>query len=130
MEIALTLRRKYHHLNIVVCGLLPADENWSVNRIYIKERNDYLFYKCDLNGVHFIKTKDWTLQNSSLKATIFYVDNLHLIEGGDIKLSESILNVIKPNSKTTESVSISSKLFKYAADFNFNDKIFHLYLVV
>ena len=83
-----------------------------------------------MNGVHFIKTKDWTLQNSSLKATIFYVDNLHLIEDGDIKLSESILNVIKPNSKTTESVSISSKLFKYAADFNFNDKIFHLYFVV
>ena len=33
LEIALTLSRKYNHLNIVVCGLLPRDENWSVNRI-------------------------------------------------------------------------------------------------
>ena len=36
LEIALTLRRKYNHLNTAVCGLLSCDENWSVNRIYIK----------------------------------------------------------------------------------------------
>ena len=42
LEIALSLKRKYHYLNIV-CGLLPRDVNWSVNRIYINEINDYLF---------------------------------------------------------------------------------------
>ena len=47
LETALTLIRNYHHLDIIVCGLLPLDESWSVNRIYIKEINDYLFYKCD-----------------------------------------------------------------------------------
>ena len=47
LEIALTLRRKYNHLHIVVCGLLPRDENWPVNQIYIREINDYLSYKCD-----------------------------------------------------------------------------------
>ena len=57
LEIALTLRRKYNDLHIVVCGLLPGDENWSVNRIYIREINDYLSYKCDLNGMNFIKPK-------------------------------------------------------------------------
>ena len=38
----------------------------------------------DLNGVNLIKTKVWILQNSSLKATLFYVDNFHLIEDGNI----------------------------------------------
>ena len=74
LEIALTLRRKYNHLNIAVCGLLYRDESWSVNRIYIKEINDYLSYKCDLNGVNFAKPSD-----CSLKTNLFHVDNLHLI---------------------------------------------------
>ena len=60
LEIALTLRRKYHHLNIAAYGLLPCNANCSVMGIYIKEINDNLFYKCDLNGVNFIKPKDWT----------------------------------------------------------------------
>ena len=126
LEIALTLRRKYNHLNIDVCCLLPRDENCSVNQIYLKEINDYLSFKCDLNGINFIKPNNWTLHNGSLKANLFYVDNLHLIQDRNIKLSESIVSVIKPNSKTTESVSMSSKLFNPAADFNFSDKDFPL----
>ena len=55
---------------------------------------------------------------------MFYVDSLHLIQDGNNKLSESIVNVIKLDSKTTEVVSMSSKLFNYAADFNFSDKDF------
>ena len=79
-----------------------------------------------MNSVNIIKPKDWTLQNGSLKANLFHVDNLHLIENKNIKLSESIVNVIKPNIKTTESVSMLSKLFNHSADFNFNDKNFPL----
>ena len=30
LETALTLIRNYHHLNIIVCALLPLDESWSV----------------------------------------------------------------------------------------------------
>ena len=108
----------------MACALLPRDENLSVNRIYIKEIDDYLSYKCDLNGVKFIKPDDWTLRNGSLKANLFYVDNIHLILDGNIKLSESIVNVIKPNSTTTENVSMSLKLFNHLADFNFNGKDF------
>ena len=63
-------------------------------------------------------------QNGSLKANLFYVNNLDVIEHGKIRLSESIVNVIKPNSKTTEIVAMSSKLLNHAADFNFNDKDF------
>ena len=60
-------------------------------------------------------------QNGSLKANLFYFNDLHLIEDGNIKLSESIVNAIKPNSKTIENVSMLSKLFNHAADFNFSD---------
>ena len=84
LEIALALRRKYNNLKIVVCGLLHRDENWSVNRIYITEKNNYLSYKCDLNWVNFMKPNNWTLSNSSLKGNLFYFDNLHLIEDGNI----------------------------------------------
>ena len=122
MEIVLSLKRKYHHLNIVVCGLLPRDVNWSVNRIYINEINDYLLYKCSLNDFNFVKPKDWTLHNGSLKPNLFYMDNLHPVKEGNMKLSESIINVIKPNkSIPTESISISSKCFNHAADLNIND---------
>ena len=88
----------------------------------LHKKNDYLSDKCDLNDINFYKPSDWNLQNGSLKANFFYVDNLHLIQDGKIKLSESIVNVIKPNSKTAESVLMSSKLFNYTADFNFNNK--------
>ena len=122
MEIVLSLKRKYHHLNIVVCDLLPRNVNWSVNRIYINEINDYLLYKCSLNDFNFVKPKDWSLHNGSLKPNLFYMDNLHLVEERNMKLSESIINVIKPNKNIpTESISISSKCFNYAGDFNIND---------
>ena len=84
LEIALALRRKYNNLKIAVCGLLHRDENWSVNRIYITEKNNYLSYKCDLNRVNFMKPNDWTLRNSSLKGNLFYFDNLHLIKDENI----------------------------------------------
>ena len=77
-----------------------------------------------MNRLNFIKLNNWTLRNGSLKASLFHFDNLHLIKDRNIKLSESIVNVIKPKSKTTESVSMSSKLFNYIADFSFNDKDF------
>lgn len=54
-----------------------------------------MFHKYDLNGVNLIKPKYWTLQNSSLKANLVHVDNLNLIKNENIKLPESIVNVIK-----------------------------------
>ena len=78
-----------------------------------------------MNVVNFIKPNDWTLQNGSLKTNLFYFDKKHLIQDGNIKLSESKVNVIKLDSKTTESVSMSSKLFNHAIDFNFNDTLLY-----
>ena len=86
-------------------------------------------YKCDLVGVNFIKPNDWTFLNGFLKANLFHFDNLYLIKDENAKLSESIINVIKPDSKTSKSVSMSSKLFNHTVDFNFNDKDFPPFLL-
>ena len=67
------------YLNIAICGLLPRDDNRSVNKIYIIEINDYLSHKCNLNGVSFNNPNNWTLRNGSLKASLYHFYNLHLI---------------------------------------------------
>ena len=75
-----------------------------------------------MNDFNFVKPKDWTLHDGSLKPNLFYMDNLHLVEEGNMKLSELITNVIKPNKNIpTESISISSKCFNHAAYLNIND---------
>ena len=35
VEIALSLRYKYHSIAIFACILLPRDNNWSINRLYV-----------------------------------------------------------------------------------------------
>ena len=45
LEIAITLRSKYHLINVAICGLIPRDDIWSINRIYINKINNDLLYK-------------------------------------------------------------------------------------
>ena len=52
-----------------------------------KKINDYLFYKWDLNGGNFMKPKDWTLENGSLKVDVFQVDSLHLTKDGNVNVN-------------------------------------------
>ena len=112
VEIALSLRRIYHPIAIFVCGILPRDSNWSINRVYIDEINNYLCCKSKLNGINFINHTDWTFQDGSLKPNLLYANKLHLIEEGNAKLAASIYNSINPNaSNINEIVSISSKVF-------------------
>ena len=125
VEIALSLRRKYQPVAIFVCGLLPRDNNWSINRVYIDEINNYLCCKSKLNGINFINHTDWTLQDGSLKPNLFSTEKLHLIEEGNAKLAASIYNSNNPNaSKINEIVSISSKLFACDTGFNLKQEDF------
>ena len=125
VEIALSLRRKYHPIIIFVCGLLPCYNNWSVNRVYIDKINNYLCYKFKLNGINFINHTDWTLQDGSLKPNLFYADKLHLIDEGNAKLAVSIYHSINSNvSKINEIVSVSSKLFACDTGFNLKQEDF------
>ena len=123
LEIALTLRSKYHLIN-VICGLIPRDDIWSINRIYINEINNGLLYKCKQNGFTFIDQKDWTLQDGSLKPNFFYVDKLHLVEDGNAKLAESIVNAINTNDNNYTHATTSSILLSNTKEFHFNQEDF------
>ena len=66
---------------------------------------------------------NWTLENGSLKPNLFYKDNVHLIEEGNVKLSKSIVNAIIPTI-SNENVSTMSNLFRHTTDFQLNEADF------
>ena len=124
IDISSQLRRIYKNSNVIVCGLFPRDESWSVNRVYIKELNEYLRHKCNFIGVTFIDQIDWTSQNGSLKSNLYYDDNLHLIEEGNAKLAALIYKHINPLVCNNNSVSVATKLFPRNIDFYLSDEDF------
>ena len=80
-----------------------------LTRVYIKEVNDILKTKCSQSCFTFIcPDSDWTLSNGSLDPDLFYLDNVHLEENGNLKLAASIFSLIKilitPNMTTIFSI--------------------------
>ena len=124
VEIALSLRPKYHPIAVFVCRLLPRDNSWSINRVYINEINNYLCYKSKSNGVNFINHTDWTLQDGSLKPNLIYTDKLHLIVEGNVTLAALIYNSFNHNTSINKSVSITSKMFACHTGFNLKQEGF------
>ena len=83
--------RKITNCNVSVCGLIPRDEGWSVNRVLIKEVKKILKHQCNINGFAYIfQDHGWTFPNGSLDFSLFYKDLLHLIEKGNVKLAKAI----------------------------------------
>ena len=79
-------------MNIIICGLIPRDECWSVNRLLINKVNDILKYESQKNGFVFIvQDNGLNLPNGSLNCFLFYKDSLHLVEEGNFKLAKSIV---------------------------------------
>ena len=67
-----------------------------LTRVYIIEVNDILKRKCSQSCFTFIcPDSDWTLSNGSLDPDLFYLDNVHLVENGNLKLAASIFSLIK-----------------------------------
>ena len=63
-----------------------------MNTILIKEINAILKCKCTLHSFNFIEQKEcWADNNETLDPSLFCHDKLHLIQKGNIKLSESII---------------------------------------
>ena len=84
-------RRKSNTVNIIICGLIPRDECWSVNRLLINKANDILNYECHKNGFVFIvQDHGWTLPNGSLDCFLFYKNSQYLVEQGNVKLAKPI----------------------------------------
>ena len=53
---------------------------------------------------------DWTLQDNSLNMELYYKDNLHLIENGNIKFSKLIIEILQDVLSPQLSQSLSSYL--------------------
>ena len=100
VDVGIIFRRKSNTLNIIIFGLIPRDECWSVNRLLINKVNDILKYECHKNGFVFIvQDHGWALPNISLDCSLFYKDSLHLVEQGNVKLAKSIVSKLTAQNK-------------------------------
>ena len=89
IDISVCFRNRSPKVKIFISGILPRDECYSVNRILIKEINIILKCKCTFHRFNFIKQEQgWTDNNDTLDPSQFYQDKLHLIQKGNMKLSE------------------------------------------
>ena len=92
VDVGTIFQRNSKTVNIIICGLIPRDECWSVNRLLINKVNDILKYVSHKNGFVFIvQDHGWNLPNGSLDCFLFYKDSLHLVEQGNFKLAKSIV---------------------------------------
>ena len=105
IEIGHCFKKRHHHINIFICGLLPYDECTSIHRAYVIETNKTLKVKCSLNQFFFIDQDPYCTQpNGCLNSDIFYLDKLHLVEKGNVVLAKSICNGIFSQNHNQERV--------------------------
>ena len=126
IEVANIFKSKYGSISIFVFGILPRDFNWSVNRVYIREVSDILKAKCSQSCFTFIcPDSEWTLSNGFLDSDLFYLDNVHLVENGHLKLAESIFSFINNfnNMKHNNHIQFH-KPCKMVVSFNLNNADF------
>ena len=136
VEMAQTFQSSYNSINIAIGGILPRDASWSVNRVLIKkEVNQILKAKCSKSFFIYIGYDScWTFANGSLNPELFFLDNVHLVGKGNLKLAESIFSSIKNCNDVTcnkhkqfltpYKMAVSFKL----KNFDFPRSLFLLYL--
>ena len=101
-----------------------------MNRILIKEINIILKCKFAFHRFNFIEPEQgWTDNNDVLDPSLFYQYNLHLIQKGNIKLSESIITAIEDanigqntffNEMTNKKHNLFMKTYKMGVSFKLN----------
>ena len=107
VDVGTIFRRKSNTVNIIICGLIPRDECWWVNRLLMNKVNEILKYKCHKNVFAFIvQDYGWTLPNGSLGCSLFYKDILHLFEQWNVKLAKSMVSTLTARSYQ---INLSSK---------------------
>ena len=87
---------------ILLTGLLPRDPEPGYRRNSILTINEELKRWCQdsaLNTFNYIEPdNDWIMPNGELDYSLFYKDNLHLVEKGNEKLATSIYkNILNLN---------------------------------
>ena len=95
VNIGSCLREKSSSVNVFICGLIPRDESWSVNRVLIKDFNRILKYLCLKHDFSYIdQSNGWTLPNGDLDPFLLFRDSFHLVEEENVKLAKLIINSI------------------------------------
>ena len=88
LEIARSFETNYSCFNVIICGILPRDDSWSVNRVSIKKVKQILKLKCYESSYAFVSHDNgWTLADGSLNVDLFYSDRLYLVEKENLKLA-------------------------------------------
>ena len=121
--IAFVLKKGINDLKIVLNGILPRDERNTLRRQKSFIVNELLENKCtnySNTDIHYLSPDgDWIRENGHLDKSLFYKDNLHLIEKGYLKLALSIkrkINLIQENFTYTNNIEKKQIPF-----FNTND---------
>ena len=125
-QFASTFKSKYGFISIFVYGILPRDFIWSVTRLYIREVNDISKTAFSQSCFTFIfPDSDWTLSSNSLDSDLFYLDNGHLVEYGNLQLAESIFSFINhfDNIKHYNHIQFI-KFYKMAVSFKLSNADF------
>ena len=111
ISIGSIFQKRSSGFDVSVCGLIPRDESWLVNRGLINKMSEILKYQCSINGFTFIvQDHGWTFTNDSLDCSLFYKDLLHLIEQGNIKLAKSITLTITSRYRDINLSSTNSNM--------------------
>ena len=111
--ISVLFQNRSSKIKIFISGILPRDERYSVNRMLIKEINAILKCQCALHSFNFIEQEQgWTDNNDMLDPSLFYHHKQHLIQKGNIKLSESIITATEDKniSQSTHFNKMSNKI--------------------
>ena len=130
IEIAETFQFKYNSINIAIGGILPCDASWSINRVLIKEVREILKGKFSkLFFVYISYDSCCTVANGLLNPDLFFLDNVHLVEQGNLKLAESIFSSIENcNSITCNKQKQFLISYKMTVSFELNNSDFPLFL--
>ena len=128
IDIAQTFQSNYNSINIAIRGILPHDGSWSINRVLIKEANETLKAICSQSFFLYINYNScWTVAYGWLNSDLFFLNNMHLVEKGNLKVAESIFSSIKNcNGVTCNKLKQFLKSYKIPVSFKLNNFGFSL----
>ena len=126
IEIVETFQSKYNSIIIAIGGILPRDASWLINRVFIKEVNEILKEKCSwLFFIYINYDSCWAVANGSLNPDLFLLDNVHLVEQGNLTLAQSIFSSIENyNGVTCNNQKKFLMSYKMAVSFKLNSSDF------
>ena len=109
VEIAQSFQSSYNSIDIAIGGIFSRDASWSINWVLIKKVNQILKAKCSKSFFIYIGYYScWTFANGSLNLGLFFLDNVHLVEKGNLKMEEPIFSSIRKNATASFVTNINS----------------------